>query len=209
MPQTVDDLSIVNEALARLGSSPIFSLEEESKTAGKAARIYPTVVGTVFAAHSWNFARRTTRLDRLAVVPETGWAFAYALPGNRIGDPVKVLDNPRSPDNPLRMFLVEGDELHADAAAVWATCVRQVAPADWPPLFKSAVVVALAAELCVPQSHDVNLAAALRQEAWGSPAEGLRGGQVGRAMARDAASTPGPAPLGASDALTDAWHGGF
>lgn len=207
----IDDKSIINEALARLGSKPIFSLEDETPLAAKVAQIYPTVIGDLFGCHSWIWARRTSRLDRLAVEPETGWAYAYALPSDRSGSPVRVLTDPRRQNAPLRHFLVEGDELHADVAAVWATCVRQVAPEFWPGLFRSAAVVALAAELAVPQTHDVTLATSLRQDAWGTPNEGRRGGLVGRAMAIDAASTPGPA-IGDVDAFGSArsggaWHG--
>ncbi len=104
-------------------------------------------------------------------------------------------------------------KLHADAEAVWATCVLPVDPAAWPPLFRAAYVTALAAELAVPQAHDIALADSLRAQAWGTPSEGGRGGLVGRAMARDAAQAPG-ATLLASDPLTAAriggvWHGGL
>ena len=87
---TQDTLKTVNEALARLGSAPIAALDEETPKAAKVAQIYPTVVGAAFACHRWNWARRTARLDRLAVTPETGWRYAYALPGDRIGEPVTI-----------------------------------------------------------------------------------------------------------------------
>lgn len=203
-----DRTKVANEALARLAATPIMAFDDETPTAAKVARIFPTVVAAAFDSHRWNFARRTTRLDRLNIVPETGFAYAYALPGNRIGDPVRVLTNPRNVDNPLRTFVVEGGELHADAGAVWATCVIAVEPPEWPPLFRFAVAVALAAELAVPLTHDTGLKDRLDAEAWGTPQEGRRGGLIGRAIARDAAGTPGPAPVGASDVLTGARYDG-
>lgn len=203
--------ALVNEALARLGSEPIAALDEETPTARKAAQIAPTVLGQVYGATSWRFARRTRALTRLDVRPETGFRYAYALPGGRIGEPVKVLANPRYADQPLRHFAIEGGELHADMEAVWVTCVEEVDPATWPPLFRAAFVTALAGELAVPQAHDTNLADSLRVQAWGTPSEGGRGGLIGRAMARDAAQAPGSALL-ASDPLTGVraegpWYG--
>jgi len=205
---TQDTLKTVNEALARLGSAPIAALDEETPKAAKVAQIYPTVVGAAFACHRWNWARRTARLDRLAVTPETGWRYAYALPGDRIGEPVKVMLNPRAPDYLLRAFALEGDELHADELAVWATFVRSVEPEQWPALFRAAIVVALAADLAVPLTHDVTLKQQLAQDAWGTPSEGGRGGLMGRAMAVDASAQPGSTVL-ARDPLTDAWHGAY
>lgn len=213
MSVAVSPVAVVNEALARLGSQPIAALDEDTAVARKVAQIYPTVVGSVFAVERWRFAQRTRRLDRLAEAPQTGWRYAYALPGDRIGEPVRVLANPRTPDRPLRAFAVEGSELHCDQEAVWVSCVVDVDPTQWPALFRAAIVVALAADLAVPQTHDRDLAEDLRRQAWGTPGEGGRGGLVGRAMARDAAQQPGPS-LGASDVLTGArydgpWYGGF
>jgi hypothetical protein len=213
MSVVVTLVALINEALARLGSEPVSAADEETPTARKAAQIAPTVLGQVYGATSWHFARRTRKLDRLAAVPETGFRYAYALPGDRIGEPVKVLTNPQLPDYPLRHFVVEGGELHANVEAVWVTCVLDVEPATWPPLFRAAFVTALAAELAVPQAHDVNLADSLRIQAWGTPSEGGRGGLIGRAMSRDAAQAPSTALL-ATDPLTAArdgggWHGAY
>lgn len=210
----VDDLSIINEALAKIGQGPITALDEESKRARSVSLIYGTTIGAVFAAERWRFARRTVSLTRLDLTPETGYRFAFALPGDRVGPPLKVLTNPRDPDRPLRRFVVEGAELHADHEPLWATFVRRIDPEDWPATFRLAAVTALAADLCIPETHDTTLAASLRQEAWGTPSENRRGGLVGAAMAQDIASDPGPAPLLASDDLTDArldgpWYGNF
>lgn len=208
MADLPDDLSVINEALARIGGAPLFALDEETKRASAVIHIYRTVVPDAFAAHRWHWARRTAPLDRLAVTPETGWRFAYALPGDRIGAPVKVLDNPRCPDLPLRDYIVEGGELHCDREAVWATCVRAVPPAAWEPAFRQAVIVALAATFCLPETHDTKLQAVLEQTAWGSPSEGRRGGLMGRAIALDAASAGAVASAVGSDPLTASHFGG-
>lgn len=203
-----DKIKVANEALRRFGAGTILSFEEETQKAATVAAIYATVVDDAFQATRWTFARRTARLDLLPDAPLSGYARAFALPGDRVGDPVKVIANPSLPDHPLRIFALEGDELHANVTAVWATCVRRVDPNYWPPMFRRAVVTALAAELVVPISHDTKLADNLRAQTWGTPSEGGRGGLMGRAMAIDVASSPGSAaPIGAVDPLTDAWHG--
>lgn len=201
-------LQILNEALGRLGSSPLFALDEETDRARTCLLVYDTEVDALFGAHRWNFAQRTVRLDRLDEAPNNGWKFAFGLPGERIGLPVRVLTTSKHPDMPLREFAAEGDRIYAQADEIYVTFVMRVDPTQWLPSFRRCAVVALAAALAMPITEDRNTAEKYTVDAFGTPSEGGRGGLLGRAIDEDVRGSPGPAPAYASDPLTEARFGG-
>lgn len=210
----LDHLKVMNNALARIGAGAIMAEDEDTDLAHQVVAVYYDRLDALLAAHPWTWAAKTYKLDRLAETVENdfdaatekfmnGWRYGFKLPGNRIGDPRRILDDPRRPESPLRNFLIEGGELYAERDAVWATVTVRADPAVWHPSFRLAFTTILAAELCVPVTHDADLAAELRANAEGSPQESGRGGLIGRAFAADAAAAPAKAPLW-NDPLTDA-----
>jgi hypothetical protein len=203
-----EKLKIINEALGRLGSSPIFALDEDTDRARTCMLVYDTEINAMFGQHRWNFAQRTVKLDRQQETPNNGWKFAFALPGERIGLPVRVLDNPRHPDHPLREFAAEGDRIYAQREEIYATFVMRVDPKNWLPMFRRCAVTALASALAMPISEDRNTKETYFVDAFGTPSEGGRGGLLGRAIDEDVRGSPGPAPAYASDPLTEARFGG-
>lgn len=208
MAERIDDVTIINRALARIGAGALTARDEDSDLARQACAIYDDLVDTALAAWRWNWARATRPLDRLAETPVNGWANAFAFPVDAIGGPQRLLADPRSPDSPLREFLVEGGKVYCTPAAVWGVFILRHEPDLWPALYRTAFTAWLAAELCVPVTHDSSLAAALSQAAVGNPSENLRGGLMGRAIAFDAADSNALAPMLAADPFTSAWHGG-
>lgn len=201
---SITDVTIINRALARVGAPGIFALDEETSIARQAVAVYFDRRDACLGLYPWSFAKMTYKLDRLTEEPLNGWRFAYALPGNRLSAPLKVLTDPQRPDYPLRRFTVEANAIYCDEEAVWATVIVQAAPAVWSPAFRLAVTTLVAADLAVPVGHDTALADDLRTQGEGTPSEGGRGGMLGRALIADASGAPTPAPLLAADPLTTA-----
>ncbi len=204
MPQPLSNTDIMNRALARIGAGTIMSLDEDSDLARQVGAVFDDVVESALAAYSWNWARRTFGLQRLSESPATGYAHAFDAPAAAVGEPLRLWSDARR-RTPLRDFLFEGRQVHCDDVAVWAVFVVRCEPELWPALFRAAVTDWVAARLCIPVTHDDKLAMQLEQAAVGSPSDYMRGGLMGRAIARDAASSP-PQPLQADDALTAARH---
>lgn len=203
-PGFLSDTEIVNRALARIGAAPIMDIDSEDDIAQAAQLIYATKVEAALGKLHWRFAGRTVRLSALASPPETGWRFAYQLPGDALGLPEKFITNPRRPDLPLRDFEIEAGQVHCDADRLWARCTTMVAPSFWPPEFREAVIVAIASALAVSVTHDTGLAAALAREAVGDPREGGVGGLLGRAIANEVAASPPLDNMSSENPLTDA-----
>lgn len=208
MAERIDDVTIINRALARIGAQPITGRDEDSDLARQACAVYDDLADTALAAWRWNWPRVTRALDRLAETPVNGWAYAFAFPVGAIGGPQRLMTDPRNPDFPLREFQVEAGKVYANCETIWGAFLLRHDPELWPALYRTAFTAWLAAELCVPVTHDSSLAAALSQAAVGNPSENLRGGLMGRAIAFDAAESNALAPVLAADPITSAWHGG-
>ncbi len=204
MADLVDDATILNRALARIGAGAVTGRDEDTDLARQAWAVYDDTVEAGLALYHWKWPLRTVRLDRLAGEPGNGWDYAFQAPSTALGPPQALFSYPRTPQHPLRDFQVEGGTVYADVADLWGRYVVRLAAAEWPPLYRVALTMWLAAELAVPVTHDSTLASALRQEVFGSPSEAGRGGLMGRAIALDTAGSGDPSPILASDPLTGA-----
>jgi hypothetical protein len=205
MPETIDDIGMINRALRRIGAGQIFALDEDTELAQQAVQIYHDRMAALIGSFRFTWARKTYALSKLAATPENGWKFAYAIPGTAIEPvPVKLLEDPRDPDHPLRLFLVEAGEIYADCEPLWGTFIIMPPPSVWPALFREAAIIDLASAYCVPITHDKALAESLAVMAGGTPQEQGRGGLMGRALQVNAAGSQPSAHLGASDPLTSA-----
>lgn len=201
--QVIDKATIVNDALIALGQAPTFSIGAEDAKAAKIASAWRKCVGVCFPLHDWTFARQTYRLTRLAATPDNGWSFAFTLPGNRIGEPLKILEDPRR-DVPLRDFSIEAGKLYADVDTAFARCKVELDPVAWDIGFRAAFTVALTGYLAVPMQHDEDLATAMLRDAFGTPSQQMTGGMFGRLMAQNVAADPPDAPNRWNDPLSAA-----
>lgn len=215
MAETIDDRWVINRALNRIGSAGIGAIDEDTSLARQARATYYDRVDFILALHEWSFNAKTYRLDELALEPENdydadakkfinGWRYAFTMTGDRLGNPRRVLRDPRRPADPLREFLVEGATLYADFHPLWATFGVRASPAVWLAPARLAIIVATAADLAVPVSHDVGLAKDLRAQALGPDEMKGRGGLVASAIEADRAGNASAKPRIWHDPLTDA-----
>lgn len=200
---TIDRATIINWALTDIGAGPMFSVDDGSDLAEQIEHVWQPLVDRVFGMTDWSFAKLTLRNTRLAETPENGWRHAFDLPGNRIGNPLKFLHDPRRRE-PLRDFALEGGRLYCDVPDTWSLCKVAVDPDIWPPEFRSAFVVALGGYLAVPVWQDADLRADKLTEAFGTASREGTGGWFGRLMAQDKASQPIGSPLSQEEPVTNA-----
>lgn len=215
---TIDKATIINQALTDIGAGPMFSIDDGTDQAEAIASVWPVVVDRVFGLADWSFARKTYKLSRLAETPNNGWRYAFELPTNRIGNPLKIMDRAGSSPRPLRDFSIEEGKLFCDCDTAWALVKVAVDPDYWPGEFRSAFVLALGAYLALPIWQDENLQDKKLQEAFGTPSQGGTGGWFGRLIAQDKASQPLAEPIADDEPVTnarfssggrDAWYGRY
>lgn len=208
MGEIVDKLTILNRALARIGAAPLTDLDADDDQLRQCLAIWEDLVDAALVLWSWSWSMRPAVLERRAETP-LFWKSAFGFPATALGPPVAVYASADQRATPLRDFAVEGRTVLTDTDVAWARFPTRIDPADWPAAFRLGFTVWLASALAVPVAQDTKLKAQLETEALGTPSEGGRGGLIGRAIAMDAGGSGGPAPLGASDALTDAHMGDF
>jgi len=210
---------IVNRALVGIGAGTRFSIDDDSDAAAAIRLVWDQLIDFTFGMHDWTFCRKTFKLSRHAETPDNGWPFGFDLPGNKIGDPLKMMARAGQSPEPLRDFDLEGGAVFTCVPDVWARCRVLVDPDVWDPAFRAAFVRALEAELCVPIWQDDKLRDQKLTEAYGTPSREMTGGMFGRLIAQNRASAPVGSPILNSDPLTEArvtggplsgpWHGGL
>lgn len=205
---TIDRAKIINEALTDIGIGPMFSIDDGSELSEQIEATWGRVVDQIFGMHDWSFARKTFKNTRLEATPENGWRYAFDLPGNRIGNPLKIMDMAGHSPRPLRSFTIEEGKLFANCDQTWSLCKVLVDPDYWDPSFRSAFIVALGGYLAVPAWGDQDLRNDKLVEAFGTPSLQGTGGLFGRLMAQDKASSPIGEPLLNDDPLTAVHNSG-
>lgn len=199
-------LDVINRACARIGADPFLALSDEIVGAGAAGSVYDDVVGFCLDIYGFPASRAVVQLSRLAdVTPANGFAYAYLLPSDAIGDPLRVIDEPTLPDQSALDFDLFGRHVYSDAESLWAVVKTGVAPANWPPALLEAIVLALAAELALALASDEKKRRELRTDAFGTPTEKFRGGAMGVAINNAAQATP-PRRLPGRNPLLDAYE---
>ncbi|MCF6368340.1 hypothetical protein [Rhizobium halophilum] len=200
---SIDKATIINQALTAIGAGPMFSTDDDSDLAETIAATWPAVVDQVFGMHDWSFSLKTYKNTRNAEQPENGYRYGFDLPGNRIGNPILNMSEPRS-RRPLRDFSIEEGKLFCDEAQTWSLVKVAVDPDIWPPQFRSAFRIALGAYLAVPVWQDTSMQDEMLVQAFGTASREGTGGLFGRLMAQDSASQPKGLGIANEDPLTDA-----
>jgi len=215
---SIDKLAIVNQALVAIGAGVVFSIDDDSDLSAQIHAVWDHLIDFTFGMHDWTFCRKTFKLNRHADAPESGWRYAFDLPGNKIGDPLKIMSRAGQSPEPLRNYDLEGQEVHCEEEDVWARCRVLVDPDVWDPAFRAAFVRALEGDLCIPVFQDGAMRDSKLVEAFGTPSKEMTGGMFGRLIAQNRAAAPVGAPLLNADPLTNArtigggdysWHGRF
>jgi hypothetical protein len=144
----IGKMEIINVALARLGESPIQSLEEGSVPANVAKQMYDVARTAALRDYNWAFASKIATLARLDVTP-VDFRFAFALPsgclrvaGLRGGAP----------------YTLRGDVLYADCEnAVIEYTEDVVDTVRYDSKFVEALTYKLASELAMPIKGSADL----------------------------------------------------
>lgn len=203
----LDDLDIVNAACAMIGEAPLQSLDAETDSGQAAALLYQSTLDFLLGTHNFSFSREIRQLSRNdTVAKRAGYAYAYTLPAERIGDPLYLTDDPTDPDRRFSKYALVGNDAHTDAEEIWAMIRFRAPPYRWTAPFKMVAIKALAAELCIPLTHDRALADDLRTQAFGSPSENFRGGLMRAALSAEGFTQPPRAQNRDDNPLTAAWN---
>lgn len=99
----MDQITICNSALTRIGCARISSIDEQTKSAIALKAIYGLTRDSLFRCHPWNFTIKRAVLAPVSGTPAYEFDYAYTLPS----DCLRVLD----PDSTYIDFVVENGQL--------------------------------------------------------------------------------------------------
>lgn len=205
----IDKAVIANWALHEIGHFATFSIDADDELSGQVDLAWQRCVDRCVSLHHWKDFEDTFKLVRSAETPNNGWTYKFSLPGGRIGEPLKVMDQVNGNSyRLLRNFKRGGNYIYANCPDVWAEFRFLLDPEYWEPGWRDAFVVALGGYLAVPVLSNYELKKELLQLAFGTPSKEGSGGLFGRLIAQDRAGAPMGNPLQDGDPLSDAHASG-
>jgi hypothetical protein len=197
-------VAIVNRALLKLGQPASYSVSGETTLGAIADMAWLAAEAEAMALHDWTFARDTRLLTRLEATPQNGWAYGFALPGDRVGEPLAYLRQVSPNEAFLRDFMVEAGAVFCNVHMLWARIRVMQNPLYWDAGFAEAFATGLAAAMAVPLLQDEDREAMLRMLAFGRPQELGGGGLFGRLITLNRNAQPMGRKLYDNDPLTSA-----
>lgn len=206
----LEPITVANEACVIAGANPLNSLDDETSAAASVKLAYDRVLGFMLGVHTFTWSKSTRQLSRRAeATPFTGFTFVFDLPADRIGPPIRVTDDPSDPDRNFTRFLLEADTVQASVEPLYAQVLTMPPPRIWSAPFRECFVTGLASALAMSIKRNRTLSTDLYVQAYGTPTEGCRGGQMGVAIRADSFATPSiDNPAITHDPLTAAWRNG-
>jgi|SRR5690625_672258 len=168
-------LEVVNEALIKLGASPIASMSDAGAQATAARALFRTTYTRLLAETPWYWALNKVELPKLASVDYHAFdrfEYVYQLPSDLIRS--VGLDC-------YCAFRVMGDRLYTNADPAALLYVADTQAEKWPGYFRELVVDSLASRMAISVTDSTN-----RAVYWSDQANNSRA----RAMAIDAQQTP-------------------
>src|SRR3990167_164721 len=139
----MSDVTIVNNALGKLGDDPIVAMSDQTERAILANRIYTDVRDATLRAHTWNFALKRASLTSTGNTPAFEFTYEYNLPS----DCLRVLKI----NTITGKWKIENNKLLSDQATVKILYVsRETDTTKYDTSFTEAFAARLASEMAIP-----------------------------------------------------------
>jgi len=178
-------LTICSDAMIMLGASPISSFAEASDASKVADRLYDDVKDTCLQQYAWSWSIKKTALAQLSTAPTNEWKYAYALPGDILGDPQALFDSSAVGARPRRDWEIYGTSIFCNYESVWIDYQAEIDESRMPAYFIRMLKAALASTFAVPVTDSHQKADYYHSLAFGPPIENMRGGLMRVAMSID------------------------
>jgi len=159
---SVTEIDLCNRALSLVGGERITSLEDDTAEAEACRELYPFELDNLLGLYEWRHASGSSQLARLVDEPEHQWDAAYQLPAG-----IALLQGVFVNDEPIPFERFENRVL-CNAGTndiVVANYTFEPRPDRFPPFFRSALVLALAASLALALPQDASMSEALLKRA--------------------------------------------
>lgn len=183
-------LTICSDAMIMLGASPISSFAEATDASKAADRLYDDIRDTCIQQYPWSWSVKKVKLARLDAAPINEWKYAYALPGDILGDPLALFDSSAVGARPRRDWEIYGTSIFCNHEQVWIDYQYRVDESRMPAYFVRMLKAAMAAAFAVPVTDSHQKADYYQAMAFGTLSDNMRGGLMRVAMNIDGGKPP-------------------
>ncbi len=148
MSLTAAEITITNQALARMGATSI-TLADQTTVEGVLANLhYEPTRDSLLESFSWKFASGREVLSQTGA-PAFGWDHQYVLPDDFLR--LKVIDEINDGNDKTDRFTIEGNNILTNEDTASILYVRKITdPSDFSPLFTELLVNRFALKLLHP-----------------------------------------------------------
>jgi|TARA_S200002703_G_scaffold153873_1_gene155920 hypothetical protein len=177
------DVSICSAALISLGASKITSLKDTDDVSVACNSLYPSLRDSMLSCYHWSWSIKKRQLTKTNIAPINEWKNSYRLPSDMLSGVLAVFNSSSSSQSPVRYgWEVYGDDLFTNLETVYIDYQASVPEYKMPSYFVKLLQLATAAELAIPITDQGSKADYFRAQAFGSPGENGRGGEMRKAM---------------------------
>jgi len=142
-------LTICSDAMILIGASPISSFAEATDASKTADRLYDDIRDTSIQQYPWSWSIKKVKLAQLDSAPINEWKYAYALPGDILGDPQALFDSSAVGARPRRDWEIYGTSIFCNYEQVWIDYQYRVDESRFPSYFVNFLKHSLAATFAV------------------------------------------------------------
>ena len=149
---------ICNQAIGKLGGTPIIDINQDSTEAKLCKSFYADVLQTLLEDHPWTFATKRYELPQSAETPPKPFASQYLIPSNVL----RILEASSNPDfskSNSTQWQVENGFIISDEGSMYIRAIIDETDLNkFTPSFIRVFVVRLAAEisLALTQSREMH-----------------------------------------------------
>lgn len=177
------DVSVCSAALISLGASKITSLRDTDDVSVACNSLYPNLKNSLLSSYQWSWSLKKRKLTKISTDPLTEWDNAFFLPNDMLSGVLAVFETTGNTERPIRYgWEVYGNQLFTNLDTVYIDYQATVSESKMPPYFIRLLQLAMAAELAIVITDQQAKAESFRAQAFGSPSENGRGGEMRKAM---------------------------
>lgn len=150
MTVSISDVSLCNQALAKVNGKRITSLTDSSESARKCNEVFYDLLEQDLVYTHWNFATKRVALAQLTDAPPFGWTYQYQLPTDYL-EMVKEYNEAE--------YKIEGKRLLSNEGTIQIVYIYGVTDMSLlSAAFRKAFVFRLAAHLAMPIANSKDMA---------------------------------------------------
>ena len=177
------DVSVCSAALILLGASKITSLKDTDDVSVACNSLYSNLKNSLLSSYQWSWSLKKRRLTQLSTDPLTEWDNAFVLPNDMLSGVLAVFETTGNTERPIRYgWEVYGNQLFTNLNTVYIDYQATVPEFKMPSYFIRLLQLAMAAELAIVITDQQSKAESFCAQAFGSPSENGRGGEMRKAM---------------------------